>query len=106
MRERHDIEMEMAAVRADLEDSLARLRRTIRAKIDIPARVRRAIVMRMQRAAAFARQGADSARRLAQRTGDAVRAQPIAFAAIIGTLMMATVATLFLVRRRRRLWTW
>ncbi len=56
MRDRIASEREMNEARQDLEDRLAELKRTVRQKIDLPARARVAVARRVEGARRMARE--------------------------------------------------
>ena len=115
MRERAEIEKEMYRAREDLEQRISELKHVVRDTVDVRARARAVVAEKKQQARELAQRGVDGARRVAVRGKDGVvrayersrdfsRERPVLIAAIAGGVVLATVATILLVRHYRRPW--
>lgn len=127
MRDHHVIENEIDRAREDLEASLSELKHVVQDKLDIKAHARRAIehakyeigdaIMRGKdsvvrfagltkaNALRLAGEGKDGAIVVYRRSAATVRQRPYLFVGILGGLVLATGALLY-VRHRRNLPWW
>ena len=128
MRDRRDIEREMYRAREDLESSLGELKHVVQEKVDVKARAQHAVQERVDlvkdRARDIANRAVDTSKhayyrgrdgavdlywkgrygagRAYDRTRDVVKERPVLVGMVLGGVLLATIGTIFLIRRHNR----